>query len=92
MASTVALIRRWEYFAVVEEYDTHSSLIAFMNAKLDLLVLDRNTNVACAFDSSRVICEVAGLSLPITLVVWGYNSDFLAKLDKTSGELVNHNT
>ena len=78
MTGTVALIRRWEYFAVVEENDAHSSLIAFMNAKLDLLVLDRDANVACAFDSSRIICKVASLSLPVALVVRRNDGDFLA--------------
>lgn len=90
--SSVALIWGWEYVAVVQEYNSHASLIALMHRNLDSLILNLDLEACLVSDASRVARKVTCLSLSIPLVVRGDDSNLLAKLDKPNGQLIDHDT
>lgn len=92
VACAVALVRSWEYLPIMEKDDADSALVALVDAELDLLILDGDSNVTSAPDASRVTREVSSLPLSISLVVWRDHSDLLPQLDKARRELIHHDT
>lgn len=90
VAGTVALIRSWEYLAVVEEDNADPSLVALVDTELDLLILDGDADVPRASNARRVAGQVASLSFSVALVIWGDDGDLLPQLDEACCKLVDH--
>ena len=76
----------------MKEHNSHSSLKTLMNCNLYSLVLDLNFDVGLEPDASWVIREIASLSLSVSFIVRGYDSDLLAKVAETDCELIHHDT
>lgn len=85
MACSIALVRSWEHISVVEEYDSHASLEALVDSELHCLVLDLNSDVQLEADVGWVIGKISSLTLSISLVVWGDDSDLLSELHQSNG-------
>lgn len=84
-------IRRWEDISVVEEDDGNTLNFTFVDTE-SASTSDVDMNVIFVVDSSWVLSQVTGLTLSISLVVWGDDVDLLAKISETDGEFVNHDT
>ena len=78
-----------EEVPIVQEYNFDSFHRALVNTERESTA-NADVQVVDVMDACRVLGQVASLSLPISLVVWGNDNHLLPQLDETDCQLIDH--
>ena len=91
VGSSKISVRSRPDLCVVQKDNLNVANDTFMDSK-SVFVVTSDRNVVNIVDASRVLSQVAGLTLSVSLVVWRNNDDFFSEFGKSKSKFVNHDT